>query len=101
MASGRPRHYGSRCVPGVLSAFSNPVEGCLWRHEGHGDDPFPGQHALEDATQALLVKDIYPPWLTLPKAVYYRQRHQFSIVLVLMITGCSHCVRLYMHMYRL
>jgi len=50
MWSDRPQQFGSRYVPGVLSAFSNPMEGCWWRHEGLSNNPFPGQHALYDQT---------------------------------------------------
>jgi len=50
MTSGGPQQFGSRYVSGVLSAFSNPVEGCWWRHEEHGNDPFLDQHVLYDQT---------------------------------------------------
>jgi len=39
MTSDRLQQCGSRYVPGILSFFSNPVEGSWWRHEGLGNDP--------------------------------------------------------------
>jgi len=44
--SDRPQQCGSRCASGVPSVFSNPSESCWWRHEGHGNDPFPDQRVL-------------------------------------------------------
>jgi len=57
MTSEQLQQFWSRYVPDVLSVFSNPVEGCGWRHEGLGNDPFSCQNALYDQTSEQMASE--------------------------------------------